>query len=107
MTSVVWALGSISAAKSSQSTVAACGWRVPKASARQSGSHYPSRKEDAMPAKGSTVLVVEDDVDMREMVELTLSGAGYKVMTAGEGREALDKVAVEMPKAIILDMKMP
>lgn len=53
------------------------------------------------------VLVVEDDVDLLGMVQLILEGGGYRVVTAGEGGEALDKIAQEMPGLILLDMKMP
>ncbi len=52
------------------------------------------------------VLVVEDDFDLRGLVELVLEEAGYRVVTAGDGQEALQVVAVEMPAMILLDMKM-
>src|SRR4051812_29499284 len=39
--------------------------------------------------KASLVLVVEDDADLREMVRLTLAGAGYAVTEAADGAEAL------------------
>lgn len=60
-----------------------------------------------MPENGRSVLVVEDDLDIRDMVELTLQTVGYRVTTAGEGQEALDRIAHEMPGAIVLDLKMP
>jgi len=60
-----------------------------------------------MAGERQAVLVVDDDVDLLEMLELLLEGAGYRVVTAGEGREALQKVAQEMPGMILLDMKMP
>ncbi len=53
------------------------------------------------------VLLVEDDFDLMGMVEMLLSGDGYRVVTAANGREALDRVAQEMPGLILLDMKMP
>ena len=54
-----------------------------------------------------SVLVVDDDADLLRMVELVLDGEGYRVITDGEGLEALTKVAQEMPAVILLDMKMP
>ncbi len=54
-----------------------------------------------------TVLVVDDDVDLLGMVELLLDEAGYRVLTAAEGHEALDKLSHETPQMILLDMKMP
>ena len=53
------------------------------------------------------VMVVDDDVELVKMVELVLEGAGYDVVTALEGQEALEKVAKDMPQVILLDMKMP
>ena len=60
-----------------------------------------------MAGKNKTVLVVEDDVDLLGMVEMLLDGAGYRVMTAREGQEALDQIGQRMPDEILLDMKMP
>jgi DNA-binding response OmpR family regulator len=56
---------------------------------------------------GKAVLVVEDDREMRELVEVILEQAGYRVITAAEGQEALAKVQEELPGVILLDMKMP
>jgi CheY-like chemotaxis protein len=56
---------------------------------------------------GRTVLVVEDDRDLRSLVELALTSAGYRVETATDGRAALAQVDREMPGLILLDMKMP
>lgn len=58
-------------------------------------------------ADGRPVLLVEDDVDLRGMLEILLGGAGYAVRTASEGAEALERVAEQMPEVIFLDMKMP
>jgi len=54
-----------------------------------------------------SVLVVDDDVDLLGMLEILLEGVGYQVVTAGEGGEALERVACQMPDVILLDMKMP
>lgn len=60
-----------------------------------------------MAGRGETVLVVDDEVELLMMVEMVLDEAGYRVVTAMEGRDALDKIAQEMPAVILLDMKMP
>jgi two-component system, chemotaxis family, chemotaxis protein CheY len=60
-----------------------------------------------MTGAGELVLLVEDDDDLRELEATILARAGYRVMTAREGGEALDRVAVEMPRVIFLDMRMP
>ena len=53
------------------------------------------------------ILVVEDDPDLLALVEMILADAGYRVMTAPDGRAALARVAAEMPALIFLDMRMP
>ena len=53
------------------------------------------------------VLVIEDDRDLVAILAVVLSGSGYRVRTAGDGREALERVAEEMPGLILLDMRMP
>lgn len=53
------------------------------------------------------VLVVEDDHDLRYLIDQVLSDVGYRVQTASDGYAALDRVALEMPGLILLDMRMP
>jgi CheY-like chemotaxis protein len=58
------------------------------------------------PAAGH-VLVVEDDLDLLGIVEMVLQDAGHRVRTAVDGLRALERVAEEMPRLILLDMRMP
>ncbi|MBI2941877.1 MAG: response regulator [Chloroflexi bacterium] len=60
-----------------------------------------------MTGKREAVLAVDDDIDLLGMVELVLEDEGHRVVTARDGREALEAVAQEMPRVILLDMKMP
>ena len=60
-----------------------------------------------MASEAEAVLVVDDDAELLKMVEILLDEAGYRVIMATEGQEALEKVAQEMPAVILLDMKMP
>jgi CheY-like chemotaxis protein len=62
-----------------------------------------------MPAHRPWILVVDDDVELRTIVEDVLVQAGYRVTTAGDGREALDLLADarDVPDAIVLDEQMP
>jgi DNA-binding response OmpR family regulator len=53
------------------------------------------------------VLVVDDDEDLRDSIATLLRRQGYDVEVARDGREALDLVAVGLPGAILLDMRMP
>ena len=54
-----------------------------------------------------TMLVVDDDASIRELVAEAFEGEGYTVKTAGGGAQALDMVAQAVPDAIILDIWMP
>lgn len=57
---------------------------------------------------GNVVLVVEDDFDIREVVGEVLESEGFEVLTASNGREALEVLDREAaPNAIVLDMMMP
>jgi CheY-like chemotaxis protein len=60
-----------------------------------------------MATEGKAVLVVDDNPDVRELVEAILVDAGYPVLTAGDGQAALERVAQELPGVILLDMTMP
>src|SRR3712207_3813658 len=55
----------------------------------------------------SHVLVVDDDDAIREVVQEILEGEGYRVSTAADGREALDRIAQVSPALVLLDMRMP
>ena len=55
-----------------------------------------------------SVLVVDDDEDIREVLSEILRARGYAVQTAAEGREALALLRAGAPPALILlDMRMP
>lgn len=54
-----------------------------------------------------TVLVVDDDPDVRELVVLSLSGAGWLVDAAADGREALLWCREHEVDAVVLDLEMP
>ncbi len=53
------------------------------------------------------ILVVDDNADARETLAEVLQIAGYRVRTAENGREALDKAAALRPGLILLDLMMP
>jgi two-component system chemotaxis response regulator CheY len=54
-----------------------------------------------------TVLSVDDSASMRQMVKLTLSGAGYNVIEAGDGKEALARVGDAEINMVLTDLNMP
>ena len=55
----------------------------------------------------SCVLIVEDDDDVREFMELLISGSGYETMGAADGLEALEKMRQRRPCMVLLDLQMP
>jgi len=62
-----------------------------------------------MEAKSSenTVLVVDDDADIREVLRDRLESLGYRVLTGGSGREGLEALERHNPQLVLLDVEMP
>ena len=65
----------------------------------------PGPPEAAAPAR--TVLVVDDDPDIRGLLEAVLRGAGYAVELAADGLEALERLGGGPPALVLLDVMMP
>jgi CheY-like chemotaxis protein len=53
------------------------------------------------------VLVADDDADVRELVVFRLERAGYEVVTAGDGDEALQLARELRPAVCLIDVMMP
>ena len=53
------------------------------------------------------VLVADDEEDIRALVAFRLQRAGYDVITAADGAEALTLATTRLPDLIVLDMMMP
>jgi DNA-binding response OmpR family regulator len=65
-------------------------------------------RERCLPApRRRTVLVVDDEPNIRRLVAHHLTGAGYRVRTATNGAEALERFAEETPDLVLLDVLMP
>jgi len=58
-------------------------------------------------AAPQTILVVEDDDEMRRMFRMALSFAGYEVLEARDGYSALHFIEQNPPHAIVLDLGLP
>jgi DNA-binding response OmpR family regulator len=67
--------------------------RAGPASSRSNGRH--------------TILIVDDDVHIRELLRQELHEAGYQVQEAGDGREALAQIRQKRPDLVVLDVMMP
>ena len=58
--------------------------------------------------KATTILVIDDDADIREMMKIVLEADGYQVNVAADGVEALEQLkGGSRPALIILDLMMP
>jgi two-component system KDP operon response regulator KdpE len=55
----------------------------------------------------STILVIDDEPQIRRVVKNAFQAAGMKVLEAGTGRDGIDRVAAERPDLIILDLGLP
>jgi two-component system chemotaxis response regulator CheY len=56
---------------------------------------------------GSLILAVDDSASMRQMVKATLVSAGYRVVEAADGQEALDYARDNAVDLVITDVNMP
>jgi carbon storage regulator CsrA len=75
---------------------------------RQFGGSATPDVPVAEPAPRSRVLVVDDDVNERELLAGILELSGWEVATAGDGHEAIEYLTShERPDYVLLDMRMP
>jgi len=56
---------------------------------------------------GKTILTADDSASMREMISFTLRNAGYDVVEAVDGQDALAKIGTAPPQMLITDLNMP
>src|SRR5438128_8892 len=54
-----------------------------------------------------SIFVAYDDEDLRNSLAEVLTEAGYRCVTAADGREAMQQMVQKMPDLLILDLKMP
>src|SRR5580658_8013741 len=55
----------------------------------------------------ATILVVDDEPQIRRVMRTTLAGNGYSVIEARSGEEALEMLRTDQPDLILLDVNMP
>jgi len=53
------------------------------------------------------ILIVDDQVEVRELVQVTLEIGDYQILSAENGQQAVDIARVEHPDIILLDIMMP
>lgn len=54
-----------------------------------------------------TILVIEDEDDLREVIAYNLQREGFEVLATGSGREGLNKARVRAPHLVLLDLMLP
>ena len=62
---------------------------------------------DSNRAKGTSVLLVDDEPDILEFLSYNLKKEGYEVLTANNGKEGIAIAQKELPELIVLDVMMP
>src|SRR4051794_32435918 len=93
-------------------------WRpIPASEAEARGSiscdcHFASRARPAGRGGrrwvvGQTILVVDDDPQLRMILTVFLEDAGYTVRIAPDGQAALDAIAADPPDLVLSDVRMP
>ena len=82
--------------------------RLPDQSVAPAAVELPAPAPAAAKADGrATVLVVDDDASVRGLLARTLENEGYRVISAGNGVQALALAREHKPQAITLDVLMP
>jgi two-component system, NtrC family, response regulator AtoC len=60
-----------------------------------------------MKTLSGTILIADDDADIRDILSETLNSLGSRVITAANGQQCLDKMDKEAPELVLLDIEMP
>jgi len=60
-----------------------------------------------METSSKTILIADDEEDLRMLVEITLEDPAYRIVTAVDGEQALDQIRQIRPDLVILDWMMP
>ena len=53
------------------------------------------------------ILIVDDQIEVRELVQVTLEVGDYKILSAENGQQAIDIAQAEHPDIILMDIMMP
>jgi CheY-like chemotaxis protein len=76
--------------------------------ARGEGARKALEDEDTLPGIEGAIVVVDDNEDLRDLIQRALESDGYHVYTASAGREALAALArMPRPRLVVLDVSMP
>ncbi|HEY8359819.1 MAG TPA: ATP-binding protein, partial [Ramlibacter sp.] len=98
--------GSIAASSAGLDAGSTFSVRLPLADARAEAPE-PAAGDAATARNAARVLVVEDNVDGREMLVALLEILGYEVAAAADGPQALERAAAFTPQVVLLDLGLP
>ena len=59
------------------------------------------------PKEGKTILVVEDEEDIRALLAMRLKVSHFRILTAGDGERALAMIREKKPDLVVLDLMLP
>lgn len=57
--------------------------------------------------ENNTILIIDDELQIRRLLDITLSASGYRILNASNGKEGLVEAATTNPSLIILDLGLP
>lgn len=57
--------------------------------------------------ESDTILIIDDEVQIRRLIEITLSANGYRIFSAATGLEGMQRAATHAPALILLDLGLP
>jgi two-component system KDP operon response regulator KdpE len=60
-----------------------------------------------MANNATTILVIDDEAQIRKFLRISLSAQGYRVLEAGNGSDGLAQAALEHPDLVVLDLGLP
>jgi len=66
-----------------------------------------TRSEPIAHAPSRTVLIVDDEEDIRAVLEARLEAAGFQVLTAASGMDALERIRANPPDLVVHDFMLP
>ncbi|WP_043307413.1 response regulator [Pseudomonas sp. ML96] len=60
-----------------------------------------------MASNATTILVIDDEAQIRKFLRISLNAQGYRVLEAGSGSDGLAQAALERPDLVVLDLGLP
>jgi two-component system KDP operon response regulator KdpE len=57
--------------------------------------------------EGAIILIIDDEIQIRRLLRISLESHGYKVEEASSGKDGLVQVAMVRPDIIVLDLSLP